>query len=378
MNEFTGWFLKAEVFGAPLPDLAKFTGFIAAGLLLGRILRLPIARWLEHLTPETDHTTSIRVGRSIERSVFLLVFAVVLKSGAIDVLHLPGWAWEKFHQAITIFIAVAATSLFLQVVEIVLYGLRRKWSQDAGHQVDDHLIGFMRRGIRIFVILIAVLVTADNIGFRVGGALTGLGIGGAALALAAQGVIANLLGTIEVVADKLFRIGDRIHFDVFDGFVTEIGLRSTRLRALSGEELIIPNKKMAEVQIRNFSRNGLVRTTVSVGLLYSSTHDQVGAAMRALDEIFKARQDVESHQVYLKNLGAYSLELDVIFWARYTTSVGYNTLIGEVNLEIKRRFDQAGIEFAFPTQTLHVSQVGEPAGETGISAVSQPARRSPP
>ncbi len=240
-------------------------------------------------------------------------------------------------------------------MEITLLGFRKRW-QDTKSTIDDHLVNFLRKGIRIFVIIVAALVTADNIGFKVTGAIAGLGVGGAALALASQGLIANLLGTIEIVADKLYRVGDRIYFDHFDGFVTDVGLRSTKLRAISGERIIIPNKKMAEVQIRNFSRDGLVRTTATVGITYSTKHDQVHHAMQELDEIFKGRKDVSSYQIYLKNLAAYSLDLEVIFWADYTTSSEYNDLIGQIHMEIKRRFDAAGIEFAFPTQTVHIAQ----------------------
>ena len=355
MDEFLDWFLKYKLLGAPLPDLAKFTGFILAGFILGRILRYPVARWLKRITPESEHAIGDKVGRGIEKSVSLLIFTIVMKTGAIDVLHLPGWAWEKCGYAVTVLMAIASTMLFLQTVEVGLFGLRKRWQANQ-NQVDDHLINFMRKGIRVFVIIVAALVTADNIGFKVTGAIAGLGIGGAAIALASQGLIANLLGTIEIVADRLFRVGDRIHFDAFDGFVTDIGLRSTRIRALTGEIVTIPNRRMAEAQIRNFSRNGLVRTTMAVGVVYSTGHDEVRKAMQVLEEIFKARKDVDSHQIYLRQLGTSSLELEVIFWARYSTSHEYNDLIGQIHLEVKRRFDESKIEFAFPTQTLHIAQ----------------------
>jgi MscS family membrane protein len=339
--------------------LINFCIFVIAGWLLGRLLRYPIAYWLEKITPDTDHTTSVRVGRAIEWSTFFLVFSLVMKSGGIDVLKLPGWLWEKTHFGVTILISLSSTILMLQVIEIVLLGLQKRWAstQDG---VDDSLINFLRKGARIFLIIIMTLITADNIGFKVTGAIAGLGIGGAAVALAAQGLIANLLGTIEVVADKLYRVGDRIHFEEFDGFVLDVGLRSTRIRALTGEEIRVPNKKMAEVQIRNYSRHGSVRTSVVVGITYSTTHDQIRQSMQILDEIFKSRKDVESFQIYLKNLGSYSLDLEVIFWAKYDKSADYNRIIGEVHLEVKKRFDEAKIEFAFPTQTLYVANPTPP------------------
>lgn len=336
-------------------SLINFGVFVVAGWLLGRILRYPIAYWLEKMTPDTDRSTSVRVGRAIEWSVFLLVFSLVMKSGGIDVLKLPGWLWEKTHFAITISISLSSTVLMLQFVEIILLGLQQRW-KSTQDRVDDSLVQFLRKGIRVFIIMIMTLITADNIGFKVTGAIAGLGIGGAAIALAAQGLIANLLGTIEVVADKLYRVGDRIHFEQFDGFVLDIGLRSTRIRALTGEEILIPNRKMAEVQLRNYSRHGAVRTSILVGITYSANHDQIRKAMQILDGIFKSRKDVESFQIYLKNLGTYSLDLEVIFWGKYQQSADYNQIISEIHLEVKKCFDEAKVEFAFPTQTLHVTQ----------------------
>lgn len=348
---FWEWYYQR---GDWLHNFIKFIAFLAAGFILGRILRIPISRWIEKATPETDHTTSVQVGRGIERSVFLLVFTLVLKAGAIDVLHLPGWMWEKLGYGLTILLAIASTMLCLQIMEIILLGVRQRWQQAQGG-VDDHLINFLRKGIRIFIILLAVIITLQNLKVEVTGAIAGLGIGGAALALGAQGLIANLLGTIEIVADRLYRVGDRIHFENFDGFVTDVGLRSTKIRALTGEQITTPNKKMAEVQIRNFSRNGFVRTSVTVGITYSTTHNQIHRAMEILEQILKMRADVQSHQIFLKNLAAYSLDLEVIFWARYALSSEYNELMGQVQMEIKRQFDEAKIEFAFPTQTLLVN-----------------------
>lgn len=359
MDDFFNWYFEGTIAGVAVRDLSKFAGFLIAGYVLGKLLRIPIARWIEKITPESDHTTSEQVSTAIEKSAFLLIFTLVLKSGAIDVLHLPGWLWEKSQYAITMLLAISSTVLCLQIIEVVLLGLQARWRNKGG--LDEILINFLRKALRIFLILLAVLITLENMNYHVTGLIAGVGIGGAALALGAQGLIANILGTMEIVADKLFQVGDRIHFDNFDGFVTEVGLRSTKIRSMSGERITIPNRKMAECQIRNYSRDGLVRTTLSVGITYSTDHDRVREAMQILDGIVKVRKDVESHQIFLKNLGAYSLDLELVCWARYTTALEFNSLVGDLHLEIKRLFDKGGIEFAYPTQTLHVAPLATKA-----------------
>jgi len=347
-------FFNSKFLGIEVTDLAKFTGFILGGLILGRLLRYPLVMWIERITPKDDHVTSQKVAASFERLSFLLVFAVVLNMGAVDVLNLPGWLWERMRYAPVILLSFVATMIGLQIIDVTLLGLKKRWN-DQQSNVDELLINFLRKAIRIFIIILAILFTAGYMDLPVTSAIAGLGIGGAALALGAQGLIANIIGTVEIVADRLYHVGDRIHVDFFDGFVTDVGLRSTKIRALTGEQIIIPNKKMAELQIRNFSRNGLVRTIVDVGITYSSNHDQIRRAMQILEDLFKTRKDVESHQIYLKNLGESSLDLEVIFWAKYNKSDEYASLMGQVHLEIKRLFDDARIEFAFPTQTLHIA-----------------------
>lgn len=355
LHHFRATYLTGNILGVDVYDLTKFTGMLVAGLILGRLLRYPVARIIERFTPKDDHTTSQKVSSRFEKLSFLLVFAIVLNMGAIDVLHLPGWLWMRMSSGTVIFLAVIVTIIALEMIDIALLGLKKRWS-DQNSQVDELLINFIRKGVRIFIVLIAILVTAQQMGINVTSVVTGLGIGGAAIALGAQGLIANIIGTVEIVADRLYHVGDRIHFDYFDGFVTDVGLRSTKIRALTGEQIIVPNKKMAENQIRNYSRNGLVRTNVSVGLTYSTDHDEILKAMKILDGIFKARKDVDTHHIYLKSLGDYSLQLEVIFWARYSVSAEYNELMGQIHLLVKKEFDAAGIEFAFPTQTLHVTQ----------------------
>src|SRR4051812_46774050 len=124
MDTFFNWFDYSSILGVAVSDLTKFGGFLIAGAILGRLLRIPLARWVEKLTPESDHTTSVQLSRGIERSSFLLIFSLVLKTGAIDVLRLPGWLWEKSQYAITVLLAISSTILFLQVIEVVLLGLQ--------------------------------------------------------------------------------------------------------------------------------------------------------------------------------------------------------------------------------------------------------------
>ena len=355
MDSLHYWFFNTRFLGIDVTNWAKFLGFILAGLILGKLLRFSLTFWINRITPKDDNITSTRIAGKVQRITFFLVFALVLNMGAIDVLHLPGWLWLRVKHLPVVLLEVAATLLSMQFVDIALLSLRKRW-EDVRGNVDEILINFIGKGMKIFIVVIAVLITAQKMDIPVTGAIAGLGVGGAAFALAAQGLIANLLGTVEIVADKLYHVGDRIQFDQFDGFVVEVGLRSTKIRALSGEQIIVPNRKMAEVQIRNFSREGAVRTVASVSIVYSNTHDHIRKAMQILDEIFKARKDVSSYQIYFKNLGAYSLDLEIIFWANYATSSEYNQIMGEVNMEIKRRFDAEGIEFAFPTQTLQITR----------------------
>jgi MscS family membrane protein len=234
------------------------------------------------------------------------------------------------------------------------------WKQRAAKEEDrtfhEQLFPIIRKSLKVFVVVIAVLVTSQNLGINITSLLAGLSIGGLALGLAAQDTLANLFGAVAVFADKPFRIGDRIKLDAVDGTVESIGLRSTRVRNLDGHLITIPNKTMGNATITNVTQRPNIKTQMNIGITYDTPTERVKQAARLLEEIYRAHPMTADVWISFNRFADCSLNLLVVHWWNGTVYKDYLAGMQELNLEIKRRFDEAGINFAFPTQTLYVKQ----------------------
>ncbi|MDX2225812.1 MAG: mechanosensitive ion channel [Verrucomicrobiae bacterium] len=297
----------------------------------------------------------------ISRVLKVLVVTFFL-SMAVDSMELPGWLWERFHYTLfPIIYGVAILTLIFRFIDIAALLFKNKISNTQSH-VDTNLTNLISRVLKAVTILIALVVILDNVGIKVTAMLTGLGFFGAAIALAAQHTLANVFASVNILMDKMYKVGDRIKFGEYDGFVQDMGLRSTKIRALTGEMIILPNKDISDRQIRNMTRDGasLIETTVS--LTYAASRSRIEEAMGLLSGIFEKCPEVVSHSIVFKTFGAYSMDLNCYLMARYTNAGEYSRILTGLNLQIKEAFDAAGLAFAFPTQTIEVQSLpGKPS-----------------
>ena len=260
---------------------------------------------------------------------------------------------------------IAATTL------IVVYGLSKAadvvfalWIQHARRtqtKFDDQVIPILRKTTKVFLWTIAVLLTLQNLGYNVTSLLAGLGIGGLAVALAAQETLSNFLGALALLVDRPCEVGDRVQFEDVDGTVEAIGLRSTRIRTLDGTVVSVPNSKLASAKINNITKRPTIKNTFTVGITYDTPYEKVQEALAILRDILESHPSTQNYWAYFKEFGPYSLNILVIHWCKYTDYQKFLQATEEINLAIKRRFEEAGIEFAFPTQTIQLQ--GQPGPE---------------
>jgi MscS family membrane protein len=207
---------------------------------------------------------------------------------------------------------------------------------------------------------VAFLVTSQNLGLNITGLVASLSIGGLALGLAAQDTLANLFGAVSVLVDKPFRIGDRIQLDNVDGVVEQIGFRSTRVRNQDGYLVTIPNKAVGNATITNIALRANIRTLMNIGITYDTPTEKLKRALQILEEIYRSHPMTMDVWISFNKFGDSALNIQVIHWWKSTDQKVYLAGMQQLNLRIKERFDQEGIDFAFPTQTLHVKQGDRP------------------
>ncbi len=213
-------------------------------------------------------------------------------------------------------------------------------------------IGFLGRLVLWAVVL---LLTLDNLGVDVTALLTGLGIGGIAVALAVQNILGDLLAALAIVLDKPFAVGDFVIVDDFLGSVEKVGLKTTRLRSLSGEQLVFSNADLLSSRLRNYGRMYERRVVFPLGVTYQTPRSKLELIPQILREAVEAQgEQVRFDRSHFKAYGDFSLNYETVY---YVLAADYNLYMDiqqAINLSIHKRFEEEGIEFAYPTQTLYL------------------------
>ncbi len=209
---------------------------------------------------------------------------------------------------------------------------------------------------------LAFILALDNMEYDVTALVAGLGVGGIAVALALQKILGDLFASLSIVLDKPFVIGDFIIFDNYNflGSVEYIGLKTTRLRSLSGEQIICSNSDLLETRIRNFKRMYERRVVFTVGVVYQTPYEKVAAISPMLKEIVESQSNVRFDRAHFKSFGDFALLYEIVYYVLDPDYATYMNIQQAINLEIYRRFDEQDIEFAYPTQSIHLVSSSTP------------------
>lgn len=347
--------LRGEWLGNPvwqyLASLAYlFLAFYAARLV-DYIFQAQLRKWAARTATKLDDLLL----ELLRGPVKLITFVVLLHLG-LRMFAWPLWASSFISNGLKLIVASSLIYVALKFVDLVM-GLWQKRAESA-HQgmLDVYLFPVIRKTLKIFVLVVGVLVTSQNMGMNVTGLLASLSIGGLAVGLAAQDTLSNLFGAVAIFADKPFRIGDRIQLDTIDGTVEAIGLRSTRVRNQEGYLVSIPNKNMAAANIVNVSKRPNIKTVMNIGVTYDTPSEKIERAMQIIHDIYRADPKTADLVVSFNKFESSSLNILVVHWWNSTDFKDYLLGFQKLNLELKRRFDAERIDFAFPSQTVYLRQ----------------------
>jgi MscS family membrane protein len=339
--------------------LALF-GVLLAALAVGRVVGFLLGRHAERLLAAGRLKMVAMLLRSLERPVALLALAGGLYVAG-QFMSLAAAGVQGFWNQVCKTLAVLAAGWFIyRLVDIVELFLRR-WTSKTDTLLDDQLVPLIRKTLRVFVVIVLVLFIAQNVfHWDIGALIAGLGIGGLAIALAAKDLLANLFGSVTIFADRPFQMGDRIQIRGYDGMVEEVGFRSTRVRTLTGHLVTIPNAVIANEPVENIARRPTIRRVLNVTVTYDTPPEKVQRGVDILREMLEARRehfpDDYPPRVYFSDYNAASLNIVVYYWFRPPDWWEYLAFNQDFNMELLRRFNAEGIEFAFPTQTLYLKQ----------------------
>jgi small-conductance mechanosensitive channel len=230
--------------------------------------------------------------------------------------------------------------------------IQKRSEQDSSTATTITFLGFLSRLVLWVIVLLLIL---DNVGVNITGLVAGLGIGGIAVALAVQNILGDLLASLSIVLDKPFVIGDFVVVDSLSGTIEHIGLKTTRIRSINGEQLIFSNTDLLKSRIRNFKRMSERRVVFGFGVVYQTPVEKLQAIKRIVRDIIEKQENARFDRVHFKEYGDSSLNFEVVYYVPSQDFKIYMDIQEAINLEIFRRFAEAGIEFAYPTRTLFVS-----------------------
>ena len=253
---------------------------------------------------------------------------------------------------------VALFWFFYQLV-VLLDARLVKWADGTGSNVDNMLVPLIGKTLRIFIVIIGAMMVLQNLtGIKIGPLLASLGIGGLAVALAAKDSIANFFGTLTILFDKPFQVGDRIVINAYDGTVENVGFRSTRIRLLNGHLVSIPNEKVVNSEVENVGRRPNIRWLTQIGITYDTPPGKVQEAVDILRKILQDHEGMDPEfplRVHFNGFNDWSLNITIVVWYHPPAYWDFQAWLQRTCLEILTRFETAEIDFAFPSQTLYLA-----------------------
>ncbi len=286
------------------------------------------------------------------RRTWTLFIAAVAVDGAMFMLPLPDRAAHAVAAAATIVILLQVGVWGSEVISFVIARhITRRTTLDAVGVTTVSALGVIAK-VTLFAVV--VLLALDNVGVRVTALVAGLGIGGIAVGLAAQSVLGDLFAAFAIVLDKPFLLGDLIVVNQHQGTVEHIGLKTTRIRSVSGEEIVFSNAELLKNQIHNYKRMYERRVAFSLGVTYDTPSETLARVPTMLEEIIARQPQARFARAHFKTYGDFALRFEIVY---YVTSPDYRLFMDiqhAINLDIHRRFAEEGIEFAYPTQTVYV------------------------
>ena len=336
---------ELKLVGEPFWKYLASLLYILLALCVSKFIDLVIGVWLKKLAARTETKVDDLLLGLLHGPVKVVAFVVFLHLG-LNIFEWSETAKAYLSKGLIVIVASSLTYLVVKVINLLLDLWRRRSAREADRKFDDQLFSVIRKSLIAFVIVVAVLVTAQNLGINITAVITSLSIGGLAVGLAAQDTLANLFGAVAVFVDRPFRVGDQIKLDGAEGGVESIGLRSTRLRNPDGQLVAVPNKIMGNAIITNVTERPNLKTTMNLVLAQHLPAAKVKRALALLDEIYRGHPMTQNVLISFNRFAARHINIMIVHWWKGTDQQQYLAGLQELNLAVKERFDAEGIGFA--------------------------------
>ena len=345
-----------EIAGNEVWRIVTLFGILFVAFTAGKIGKFLLDRTGATLQGRGRTLSATALGAVARGSVFLAL-ALGVSLGLVSL---------KLSPKVADLASTVSSILFSVAVGYILYWLVEvpsAWIAGAATRTeskfDDMLVPIIRKSLRVTLVILVLVQIAQILSDKpLTSILAGLGIGGLAFALAAQDSLKNIFGSVIIFIDKPFEMGDRVVIDGHDGGVEEVGLRSTKIRTLEGHLVTVPNGELANKTILNIGKRPFIRRIADITITYDTPPEKIDRALEILKAILDGHEGMKEDfppRVYFSDFNAASLNLRVIYWYHPPNYWDFMAFSERFNKEVFRRFNEEGIDFAFPTQTVYLA-----------------------
>ena len=344
--------LETTFYGNTIFAWMKALAIIVAAMIIGKTVYWLFQNIARRLTSKTDTRLDDIILDMIEEPivVILTVFGFGIGVGTLtfESERVSGFIANTMTAAITLSVAW----LFARLIDSLIQEYLLPLTEETESDLDDQLLPILRKGAKLGIWIVGIIVALNNAGYDVAALLAGLGVGGLALAIAAQDTVANVFGGATIFADRPFVMGDRVRVGGYDGVIREIGIRSSRLETRDGAMVTMPNNQFTSSAVENVSTGIGRRIVTTLGLTYDTTPEQMERAMEILREIAAANEGLSDDvKISFSSWGDFAMGIRFAIFVK--PEAHFRNTENAVNLEILKRFNAEGLEFAYPTQTLY-------------------------
>lgn len=343
-------FVNNVYFGSTIAQYLVFSGIIIGSALIAKIVYFFIKRYGTIIASKTENQFDDLLIEAIENPLAFFGFIIGLNIGYQFLTPTADFITNNFGSGIEVLIILNLMWLALRLIDGFIEHIILPLSAKTESKLDDQLVPILRKVAKVVVVVIAFLIILSNFGVDVLPLIAGLGIGGLAIAFAAQKTVEDVFGGFSIFISKPFVIGDTIKVAGIEGTVETVGIRFTKIRDLDNRLNIIPNAKVAQAEILNITSEPMRRVSATLGLAHTTSRGKIQEAIRILKEIVKKHPDTDHDEIraVFKEYGNSSLNIWFIYHIKNQDRKF--DVMSEINLEIKKQFEKAKIEFAFPPQ----------------------------
>lgn len=352
--------LGSEILGNPVRDWAAATAAVAGAYLLLVLIQRLVVRRLGAVSARTETAVDDFFVEIVRRTRQLLLLVVVVWIGSLFLSFSGRTEGVLRTVAVLAFLLQLALWLLVAINFWVEHARRKRLSSDAASVTLIGAAGFVGK---VVVWSVLLLVALDNLGVDVTTLVAGLGVGGIAVGLALQNILGDLFASVSIVLDKPFVIGETIQVGEFTGTVESIGLKTTHLRSLSGEQLIFPNGDLLQSRIRNHTRMGDRRVVLSFGVSYETPAEKVAAIPGMIRGVIEPLEQIRFDRAHFVRFGASALEFEAVWFVLSTDQMLHLERQQEILLTLMRRLEEEEIELSAAARPVVIASPGKAPGK---------------